>query len=68
MKRSGRVLVVSGGGIGSLAAATAAVVAAGHRHRQGTDEPRWPGKIDRELGKAPRVKDWEFSKRKGKPK
>ena len=67
MKRSGRVLVV-GGSVGSLAAATAAVIAAGHRHRQGSDEPRWPGKIERELGKAPKVKDWEFSKRKGKPK
>ena len=68
MKRSGRVLVVAGGGVGSLVAATAAVVVAGERHRQGTDEPRWPGKIERELGKASRVKDWEFSKRKGKPR
>lgn len=68
MKRSGRVLVVAGGGVGSLVAATAAVAAAGERHRQGTDEPRWPGKIERELGKAPKVRDWEFSKRKGKPR
>lgn len=48
-----------------LAAATAAVAAAGERHLKGTDEPRWPGRIHRELGKTPRVKDWEFRGRKG---
>lgn len=68
MNRSGRVLIVGGGGVGCLVAATAAVIAAGDRHRQGSDEPRWPGKIEREIGKTPKVKDWEFAKRKGKPR
>jgi hypothetical protein len=48
-----------------LAAATAAVAAAGERHLKGTDEPRWPGRIHRELGKTPGIKDWEFRGRKG---
>jgi hypothetical protein len=52
-------------GSSCLAAATAAVAAAGERHLHGSDEPRWPGKIHRELGKAPKIKDWDFRGRKG---
>ncbi|MGU3588648.1 hypothetical protein [Methylobacterium brachiatum] len=48
-----------------LAAAAAAIAAAGERHLKGTDELRWPGRIHRELGKKPRIKDWEFRGRKG---
>jgi hypothetical protein len=62
MRGGFRVLVT---GSSCLAAATAAVAAAGERHLQGSDEPRWPGKIHRELGRAPKVRDWEFRGRKG---
>ncbi len=62
MKDGFRVLAT---GSRCLASATAAVAAAGERHLHGSDEPRWPGKIHRELGKASKVKDWEFRDRKG---
>lgn len=57
-----RVLVTASS---CLAAATASIAAAGERHLKGTDEPRWPGRIHRELGRTPKVKDWEFRGRKG---